>query len=367
MSPKPRVLLGSSDGGLSGMGENMELSIVQQALVTVSQQKTLSSEMMYAFMQKVMVGEVEPVHLAGFLMGLRSRGETVVEIAAAVQVMRELVTRVPLVQTMGVVDTCGTGGDGAHTFNISTTAAFVAAAAGAKVAKHGGRSVSSSSGSADVLEALGVHLQLSPAQVAQCVDSVGVGFMFAPNHHSAMKHAAPIRKALGVRTLFNMLGPLTNPAGASCQLIGVFEAALVPVMAQVLLALGCERALVVHGDDGLDEITLYGNTRVAEVRDGQWREYTVCPQDFGFSVPDAGALYAADATTAKAMLLDVLANKAGAPRDIVCLNAGAAIYLAGHAMSLQEGVQCADDAIASGAAQQKLQDLIHFSQTLAGL
>jgi len=286
----------------------------------------------------------------------------VTEIAAAAQVMRELSTKVPVTGEANLVDTCGTGGDGAHTFNISTASAFVAAAAGVKVAKHGGRSVSSTCGSADVLEALGVNVNLTPEQVAQAVHEIGVGFMFAPNHHSAMKHAAPVRRELGVRTLFNLLGPMTNPAGAQNQVMGVFHRDLVPKLAKVLQQLGSRHVLVVHAADGLDEISLGGDTFVAELREGDVSEYTLNPQQLGLDNCSSEKLAVHNIDEARAMLLSVFDNRDGPAKDIVALNAGAAIYVGGAATTLQEGIAKARTAIESGAAKAKLEALVSFTQ-----
>jgi anthranilate phosphoribosyltransferase len=288
--------------------------------------------------------------------------ETVGEIAAAAQVMREFATKVPVAGSDTLVDTCGTGGDAAHTFNISTAAAFVAAAAGARVAKHGGRSVSSKSGSADVLEALGANINLTPEQVAQSIKKTGVGFMFAPNHHSAMKYAAPVRKELGVRTLFNILGPLTNPAGAKNQVMGVFHPDLVGIQAHVLHRLGSRHVMVVHGVEGLDEISVAGPTMIGEVKNGEVREYRITPADFGMPAHDSAQIRVDGTEQSKAMLLDALAGKPGAARDIVALNAGASIYAAGLAASHADGVKKALTVMASGAARQKLDQFVAFTK-----
>jgi len=333
----------------------------QQALAALIDRRDLSHEEMLSLMHQIMQGELTPVQIASILIGLRAKGETVTEIAAAAHVMRELSTKVPVGDTEHLVDTCGTGGDGAHTFNISTGAAFVAAAAGAKVAKHGGRSVSSTCGSADVLEALGVNVNLTPEQVAQSVQEIGVGFMFAPNHHSAMKHAAPVRRELGVRTLFNLLGPLTNPAGAKNQVMGVYHRELVPKLAQVLKELGSRHVMVVHAADGLDEMSLGGDTYVAELRGGEITEYTLNPQQFGLEACASEKLAVYNIDEAKKMLLAALDNQAGAARDIVALNAGAAIYVAGAATSLHDGLAQARAVIESGAAKAKLEALVVFS------
>ena len=318
---------------------------------------------MHELMQHIMGGQLALTQIAAVLIALRMKGETVTEIAAAAEVMRTLSTKVAVQDDGHLIDTCGTGGDGAQTFNISTASALVAAAAGSRVAKHGGRSVSSTCGSADILEKLGVNVNLTPQQVAHCVDSIGVGFMFAPNHHSAMKHAAPARRELGVRTLFNLLGPLTNPAGAKNQVMGVFHRDLTGKLARVLQQLGSHHVLVVHGTDGLDEITLGGITHIAELKDGKVTEYTVQPGDFGVKTSPLDAIRVANADEAKAMLLSVLDNQPGAARDIVQLNAGAAIYVAGLTDSLVEGVKKAGEVIASGAAKNKLEQLIQVSNS----
>ena len=323
--------------------------------------RDLTHEDMLALMQNIMGGNLTPAQIAAALVALRIKGETISEIAAAAKVMRELSTKVVVKNTSHLIDTCGTGGDGAQTFNISTASAIVAAAAGAQVAKHGGRSVSSTCGSADVLEKLGVNVNLTAEKVAACVDSIGVGFMFAPNHHSAMKHAAPVRRELGVRTLFNVLGPLTNPAGATNQVIGVFQKELTSKLAQVLKQLGSRHVMVVHGADGMDEISISGPTFIAELKDGAVREYTVQPQDFGLKASPLNDIQVANGDEAKTMLLAVMNNQAGAARDIVLLNAGAAIYVSGIVTSLAEGVIKAGEIIASGAAQQKLQQLVQVS------
>ena len=317
---------------------------------------------MLELVQNIMGGHLTPAQIAAVLVALRIKGETVTEIAAAAEVMRELSTKVSVKDNGHLIDTCGTGGDGAQTFNISTASAVVAAAAGAHVAKHGGRSVSSTCGSADILEKLGVNVNLTPQQVAHCVDSIGVGFMFAPNHHSAMKHAAPVRRELGVRTLFNVLGPLTNPAGAANQVLGVFHKDLTSKLAQVLQQLGSRHVMVVHGADGMDEISISGATFIAELKDGTVREYSVQPQDFGLQVAALDTIRVANADEAKSMLQAVMDNQQGAALDIVKLNAGAAIYVAGLTPTLAEGVKQAAAVIASGAAKQKLAQLIQLSQ-----
>jgi anthranilate phosphoribosyltransferase len=312
--------------------------------------KDLSHDQMLAVMQQVMMGELNEAQIAALLIALRLKGETVDEIAAAATVMRQLSTKVDTKQTQYLVDTCGTGGDGIQTFNVSTVSAFVAAAAGAKVAKHGGRSVSSTCGSADVLEALGVNVNKSADEVAASVDEIGIGFMFAPNHHSAMKYAAPVRKALGVRTIFNLLGPLTNPASARRQLMGVFDQELTGKLAQVLQKLGSEHVLVVHGADGMDEISFTGDTYVAELKDDKVTEYTVNPIQFGLSLHTLKDIQIQNAAESKAMIMDVLHGKKGAARDIVLMNAGAAIYVAGLVISLEAGIQKAAQMIDEGKA-----------------
>ncbi|TXT23296.1 MAG: anthranilate phosphoribosyltransferase [Gallionellaceae bacterium] len=332
-----------------------------QTLTHLIERHDLPFAEMRELMQHIMGGQFTTAQIAAVLTALRMKGETVEEIAAAAEVMRELSSKVKVTRTAHLIDTCGTGGDGAQTFNVSTGAALVAAAAGASVAKHGGRSVSSTCGSADVLEKLGVNVNLTPEQVGQCVDSIGVGFMFAPNHHSAMKHAAPVRRELGVRTLFNLLGPLTNPAGAQNQVVGVFNRALTRKIAEVLQKLGSCHVLVVHGSDGMDEISISTTTFIAELKDGKISETTVQPEQFGLTPAPLNAIQVSNPEEAKAMLLAALDNQPGAARDIVQLNAGAAIYVAGLAHSLAEGVKVAGEAIASGAAKNKLKQLVEAS------
>jgi len=315
---------------------------------------------MYELMRNIMGGQLTPAQIAAVLVALHMKGETVSEIAAAVQVMRDLSSKVTVQDDRHLIDTCGTGGDGAQTFNISTASALVAAAAGARVAKHGGRSVSSTCGSADILEKLGVNVNLTPQHVAHCVQELGVGFMFAPNHHSAMKYAAPVRRELGVRTLFNLLGPLTNPAGAQNQVMGVFQRDLTVKLACVLQQLGSRHVLVVHGADGMDEISISGPTYIAELKNGTVLEYLVHPQDFNLQAAPLDSISVANAEEARTMLLSVLDNQPGAARDIVQLNAGAAIYVAGLTSTLQEGVKKAKEVIASGAAKNKLEALVHM-------
>lgn len=325
----------------------------------------LSHAEMLSVMHQVMGGELTSAQIAGLLVALRIKGETVDEITAAAQVMRELATHVEIEDHAHLIDTCGTGGDGVHTFNVSTASAFVAAAAGAKVAKHGGRSVSSACGSADVLEALGVNVSLSPEQVAQCVNEIGIGFMFAPNHHSAMRHAAPVRRELGVRTLFNLLGPLTNPAGATRQVMGVFHRDLTGMLAQALQRMDSVHVMVVHGADGMDEISFSGDTYVAELKNGTITEYVLNPAQFGLPVHGMKTIQVENAAQASEMLDDVLAGKSIPARDIVLLNAGAAIYVAGLATDMQQGMALALEMIDSGAAQTKLEQLVTLSQRLA--
>jgi len=333
----------------------------QFALNALIEKRDLSREDMRAVMEQIMTGEITPVQIAGLITALRCKGETVIELAAAAEVMRGLAARVEVADKSHLVDTCGTGGDASHTFNISTASALVVAAAGCRVAKHGNRSVSSTCGSADILEALGVYIALNPLQVARSVDEVGVGFMFAPSHHSAMKYAAPVRRELGVRTLFNLLGPLTNPAQAPNQVVGVFLKELPGKLARVLQTLGSRHVMVVHGEDGLDEITLGGATHVAELRHGEVTEYTLRPEDLGFEQAPLSAIRVDGKEAARTMLLGVMADKPSPARDIVCLNAGAAIYVAGRAESLSHGVQRARETIASGAAQRKLDELVSFT------
>jgi len=333
----------------------------QQALVRLIDQREIFYDEMLSLMRQIMGGEVSPSMIAAILVGLRVKKETIGEISAAAFVMREFASKVPVTKREHLVDTCGTGGDAAHTFNISTASAFVASAAGARVAKHGGRSVSSTCGSADVLEALGVNLTLTPEQVGHSIDQIGIGFMFAPNFHGAMKHAAPVRRELGVRTMFNVLGPLTNPAGADNKVMGVFHPDLVGIQARVLQRLGSRHVLVVNGSDGLDEITISGATNVAELKDGQVIEYTVTPEQFGFKTASLDSIKVANKDEAKAMLLGVLDNQPGTARDIVQLNAGAAIYVAGLTDSLANGIKKAGEVIASGAAKAKLAQLIEVS------
>lgn len=336
----------------------------QAALQRVIEHREIFHDEMVSLMRQIMGGEVSPVMIAAIITGLRVKKETIGEIAAAASVMRELATPVKVPYDRHFVDIVGTGGDSAHSFNISTTSIFVAAAAGAKVAKHGGRSVSSSSGSADVLEALGANIMLSPELVAACIEECGIGFMFAPNHHSAMKHVAPVRREMGVRTLFNILGPLTNPASAPNTVMGVFHPDLVGIQVRVMQRLGAERVLVVHGKDGLDEISLGAATLVGELKNGEVSEYEVHPEDYGLQMLSLRNLRVASADESKSVLLGALDNKPGAAREIVCLNAGAALYVANVADSIGEGIAKAREAIASGAARARLAQFVECTQRL---
>ncbi len=335
---------------------------IQQAIQQVLNHQDLALADMQQVMKTIMTGGATDAQIAGFLIALRCKGESVAEIAAAASVMRELATQVP-VQGEHIIDTCGTGGDGANTFNISTTSAFVVAAAGGQVAKHGNRSVSSSSGSADVLEAAGVNLDLTADQVSQCVKDIGVGFLFAPKHHGAMKHAIGPRKEMGVRTLFNLLGPLSNPAAAPNQLIGVFDQQWLDPLAQVLKQLGSQHVLIVNAEDGLDEISIAAPSRIAELKGGEVASYTITPEQFGLHTQNLQSLAVDGAESSLAMVKSVLNNEPGAARDIVQLNAGAAIYAANLTATLAEGIAKADEVIASGAALQKLNALVEYSTT----
>ena len=339
---------------------------IQDALQRTIEHREIFHDEMLSLMRKIMNGEASPVMIAAFTVGLRVKKETVGEIAAAAQVMREFATKVEVPDHDHLLDIVGTGGDAAHTFNISTAAMFVAAAAGARVAKHGGRSVSSKSGSADVLEALGAEIMLKPGQVAACIAETDIGFMFAPSHHSAMKHAAPVRKELGIRTIFNILGPLTNPAGAPNQLLGVFHPDLVGILVRVLQRLESKHVLVVYGKDGMDEVSLGAATLVGELKDGQIREYEIHPEDFGLRMISNRGLKVADAMESKAMLLEALANIEGTPREIVVLNAGVALYAANVAGSIADGIDRARAVVASGAAQKKLEQFVATTRKLAG-
>lgn len=333
---------------------------MQQAIRAVTRRRDLTEEEMTAVMERIMGGEATQAQMGGFLVGLAMKGETVDEVTAAARVMRELATRVT-VSNEHLVDTCGTGGDASGTFNISTVSALVAAAAGARVAKHGNRSVSSRSGSADVLETAGVRLDLTPEQVARCIDELGVGFLFAPLHHGAMKHAVGPRREMGVRTLFNVLGPLTNPAGAPNQVLGVYSNRWLEPLARVLGRLGSRHVMVVHAEDGLDEISIGAPTRVAEMRDGEVQVFLVSPEDFGLRRADLSEIRVDDAVASLEMIRRVLEGRPGAPRDVVLLNAGAAIYVAGIADSLEAGIQRAKQVIDSGAAAEILGRLVALS------
>ena len=337
----------------------------QEALQRTIEHREIFHDEMLHLMRMIMQGELSPVMLASIVTGLRVKKETIGEITAAAQVMREFSTKVHVPDSTHLVDIVGTGGDGANTFNISTCATFVAAAAGARVSKHGGRSVSSKSGSADVMDALGIHINLQPEQIAQCIADVGIGFMFAPNHHPAMKNVAPVRKELGVRTLFNILGPLTNPAGAPNILMGVFHPDLVGIQVRALQRLGAEHALVVYGRDGMDEVSLGAATLVGELKNGQITEYEIHPEDFGLPMVSNRALKVETPEQSRQMLLDVLSGATGAAHDIVCLNAGAALYAANVAASIQDGIAKARAAIASGAAKAKLEALVVRTHALA--
>lgn len=337
----------------------------QQALQRTIEHREIFFDEMVELMRQIMRGDVSPVMTAAILTGLRVKKETVDEIAGAAHVLREFSAKVETPDSRHFVDIVGTGGDGANTFNISTAAMFVVAAAGAKVAKHGNRSVSSKSGSADVLEALGAEIDLSPAKVARCLADTGLAFLYAPNHHPAMKNVAAVRREMGVRTLFNILGPLTNPAGAPNILMGVFHADLVGIQARVLQRLGARHALVVWGRDGMDEITLGASTLVAELRDGVVREYEIHPEDFGIPMAASRNLRVNDATESKAMLLDALRDKPGLPREIVALNAGAALYAADIVPGIAEGIVLARQTLASGAARAKLDEFVQATQRLA--
>ncbi len=330
----------------------------QEALQRTIDHREIFYDEMLSLMRQIMAGEVSPVMTAAILTGLRVKKETIGEITAAATVMRELSAKVVVPRDSNFLDVVGTGGDGSHTFNISTATIFVAAAAGAKVAKHGGRSVSSKSGSADVLESLGVNLNLNAQQVAECIEETGIGFMFAPNHHSAMKNVAPVRREMGVRTLFNILGPLTNPAGAPNTLLGVFHPDLVGICVRVMQRLGAEHVLVVYGRDSMDEVSLGASTLVGELKDGEIREYEIHPEDFGLTMMSSRNLKVVDAEASKAMLLGVLDNTPGAAREIVALNAGTALYTANVVGSIGEGIVKAREVIASGAARAKLEAFV---------
>ena len=337
----------------------------QEALLRTIEHREIFHDEMLHIVRQIMNGEWTPVMIAAFITGLRVKKETIGEITAAAQVMREFSTKVHVADKTHLVDIVGTGGDGSHTFNISTCAMFVAAAAGAKVSKHGGRSVSSKSGSADVMESLGININLSPLAIAACIEQVGVGFMFAPNHHPAMKNVAPVRKELGIKTIFNLLGPLTNPASAPNILMGVFHPDLVGIQVRALQRLGAEHAVVVYGKDGMDEVSLGATTLVGELKNGEITEYEIHPEDFGMVMASNRALKVETPEQSKAMLLGVLDNVPGAARDIVILNAGVALYAANVVDSMATGVQHARAAIESGAAKAKLAQLSRVSHTLS--
>ncbi|WP_198970538.1 anthranilate phosphoribosyltransferase [Xylophilus sp. ASV27] len=339
----------------------------QEALQRTIEHREIFHDEMLQLMRLIMRGELSPVMTAAIVTGLRVKKETIGEITAAAQVMREFSTKVQVADTTHLVDIVGTGGDGSHTFNISTCAMFVAAAAGAKVSKHGGRSVSSRSGSADVLEALGIDIHLTPEAIARCIAEVGIGFMFAPNHHPAMKNVAPVRKELGVRTIFNILGPLTNPAGAPNILMGVFHPDLVGIQVRALQRLGAEHALVVYGKDGMDEVSLGSGTLVGELKNGQITEYEIHPEDFGLPMASHRALKVETPEQSMALLKGVLAGEPGPARDIVALNAGAALYAAGAAPSIVEGLRLAQAAIDNGAARAKLEQFSRATGALAAV
>jgi anthranilate phosphoribosyltransferase len=343
----------------------MKIGIAEAIQRTVEHREVFHDEMLHV-MRQIMRGELTPAQIAGFIIGLRVKKETIGEIAAAAQVMREFATPVKVDDDRHLVDTCGTGGDGARTFNISTASAFVAAAAGARVAKHMGRAVSSATGSAEVLEALGANIALSPEQVGHCLEKTGVGFMFAPAHHSAMKFAAPVRKELGVRTLFNILGPLTNPAGAKNQVMGVFHPDLVGIQVRVLQRLGSRHVMIVYGTDGLDEISISGPSMVGELSKGEVREYEIHPSQFGLELYDRRAIQVSTAEESKQMILAVLENQPGPALNIVLANAGAAIYVAGLAKSLETGIARARKVVASGEAKAKLEEFLAFTKKAKG-
>ena len=339
----------------------------KEALQRTIEHREIFHDEMVDLMRQIMRGELSPVMVAAILTGLRVKKETIGEIAGAATVMREFAHKVEVADSDNFVDIVGTGGDGANTFNISTASMFVVAAAGGKVAKHGNRSVSSKSGSADVLESLGAAIELPPEAVAQCIADTGIGFMFAPVHHPAMKNVAPVRREMGVRTIFNILGPLTNPAGAPNILMGVFHPDLVGIQVRVLQRLGAKHALVVWGRDGMDEISLGAGTRVGELRDGVVREYEVHPEDFGIAMAASRNLRVDNADESRAMIMEALENRDGLPREIVALNAGAALYAANVADSIADGIERAREALASGAALDKLHEFVACTRALAGL
>ena len=336
----------------------------QQALLRCIENREIFHDEMLDLFRQIMGGEMSPVMIAALTMGLRVKKESVGEIAAAAQVMSEFAAKVTVENSDNLLDIVGTGGDGANTFNISTASMFVAAAAGARVAKHGGRSVSSSSGSADALEALGVNINLQPDQVAQSIQATGIGFMFAPNHHAAMKHAAPVRKELGVRTIFNILGPLTNPASAPNIMMGVFHPDLVGIQARVLQKLGAKHAVVVWARDNMDEVSLGASTMVGELVNDEIHEYDIHPEDFGLQMVASRNLKVNNVTESKEKILEALTNKTGPARDIVILNSGTALYAAGIASSIANGITMAQEVVASGAARSKLDQFVQFTQSI---
>src|SRR3954465_14661072 len=342
-----------------------QITVAEAIQRTVEHREVFHDEMLH-IMRQIMRGELSQAQIAGFIMGLRVKKETIGEIAAAAQVMRELATTVEVKDSRHLVDTCGTGGDSAHTFNVSTCSAFIAAAAGARGAKHIGRSVSSTSGSAEVLEALGANISLSPAQTGEAIAKVGLGFMFAPAYHAAMKHAAPVRRDLGVRTLFNILGPLTNPAGAKNQVMGVFHPDLVGIQVRVLQRLGSQHVMVVYGLDGLDEVSISGETLVGELVNGEINEYPLHPSDFGMELYDRRAIEVHTVEESKDMIMAVLGNQPGPARSIAALNAGAAIYVSGVAKTFKAGVERALRAIESGEPKRKLDEFVAFTKKLKG-
>ena len=344
----------------------MAITLTDALQRTIEHREIFHDEML-SLMRRIMSGEVSPVMIAALTVGLRVKKETIGEIAAAAQVMREFATKVEVADQDHLLDVVGTGGDASHTFNISTASMFVAAAAGARVAKHGNRSVSSKSGSADVLEALGANIMLTPQQVATCIDECRIGFMFAPNHHGAMKHAAAVRKELGVRTIFNILGPLTNPADAPNILMGVFHPDLVGIQVRALQRLGAEHAVVVYGKDGMDEVSLGAATMVGELKDGEVREYEIHPEDFGLTMASNRGLRVETPAQSKAIVESVLANEKGPARDIVALNAGAALYAANVAPTLADGIHRAAAAIADGSARVKLDEFVAFTKRTANV
>ena len=337
----------------------------QQALQRTIEHREIFFDEMLDLMRQIMRGEISPLMTAAILTGLRVKKETVGEISAAAQVMREMSSRIEVADNSNFVDIVGTGGDGSNTFNISTASMFVTAAAGAKVAKHGGRGVSSKSGSADVLEALGVNINLTPQQVSESLAATGIGFMFAPNHHAAMKNVAPVRREMGVRTIFNILGPLTNPAGAPNSLLGVFHPDLVGILVRVMERLGAKHVMVVHGKDGMDEVSLGAATMVGELKDGKISEYEIHPEDFGLRMASNRTLKVDSAQESRDVVLSVLDNVAGTAREIVMLNAGTALYVANRAESIGQGIEQAREAIASGAARAKLDAFARFTQACA--